>query len=114
MPPTIVVLIQEDPLKSHRPAEALRIALGLSTGPNPLQIVLLDRAPLLLTEDASDSVDGEILERHLPVIQELGIPIIVPQGSHNEFSFDPGFTVSELPEEGIANSLSEAERVLIF
>ena len=42
----IVVLICEDPITSHRPVEALRIALGLSTGPNPITIVFMGKARL--------------------------------------------------------------------
>ena len=34
-----VVLLREDPMTSGRPVEGLRIALGLSTGNNPLTII---------------------------------------------------------------------------
>ena len=65
MPPSVVVVIREDPRKTHRAVEALRIALGLSTGENPMTVVLLDQAPLLISDDPEEIVDGEILEKYL-------------------------------------------------
>ena len=110
----IVVLIRDDPFQTHRPVEALRIALGLSTGSTPLTIVLLDKALILLTEDAIDVIDGEILERHLPVIQELKIPIVIPEGSQDQLSIDSEFTIRETSASGIASLLFESDRVLVF
>ena len=114
MPHKIVVLIRDDPSQTHRPVEALRIALGLSTGQNPLTIVLLDKARNLLTEDASDSIDGEILERHLPIIQELQIPIVIPEGSQKELPIDHSYSITEVSASGITSLLLEADRVLVF
>ncbi|RMH38115.1 MAG: hypothetical protein D6690_00880 [Nitrospirae bacterium] len=114
MAPEIVVVIIGNPRQSHRPAEAMRIALGLSTGPNPLKLVLLHDARLLLTEEAPDLVDGEILEKHLPVVQECQIPIIVPQGSKDEFVFEPGFAIREHSAQEIALLIFQGDRVLIF
>lgn len=111
---SILVLIQSNPLETHRPTEGLRIALGLSTGASSVTIVLLGRARMLLSEDTSDVVDSEILERHLPVIQELQLPIVVPEGSAEAFSFDPEFTIREVSLSGITSSLCEADRVLVF
>ena len=36
---SILVLIQSNPLKTHRPTEGLRIALGLSTGSASVTVV---------------------------------------------------------------------------
>jgi hypothetical protein len=47
LPANIVVVIQEDPRKSGRAVEALRIALGLGSGENPMTVVLPNQAPLL-------------------------------------------------------------------
>lgn len=111
---SLLVLIQSNPLETHRPTEGLRIALGLSTGASSVTIVLLGQARMLLSEDTSDVVDSEILERHLPVIQELQLPIVVPEGSTEAFSFDPEFVVREVSLSGITSSLCEADRVLVF
>jgi hypothetical protein len=114
MPLQIIILICEDPTKSHRPVEGLRIALGLSTGPNPLTIIVMGRARLLLTDEISEVIDSEILEKHIPVVQELDIKILLPTGSQNEFSFDPDFSISETPTSEIASLISQANRVLVF
>ena len=110
----LVVLIREDPSKTHRASEALRIALGLSTGPNPISIILLANARLLISEDAYDLPDGEILEKHLPVIKNLEIPIFIPIGSRETFSIDEEFTIQESSTSQMASLLGQADRVLTF
>ena len=114
MPLRIIILLCEDPTKTHRPVEGLRIALGLSTGPNPLTIVVIGKARVLLSEDLNDVIDLEILERHLPVIQELQIPFVLPEGSHKDYSLDPSFSISTTSTLEIAALISEANRVLVF
>jgi hypothetical protein len=112
--PSIVVVIREDPRKSGRAVEALRIALGLGTGENPLTVVLLDHAPLLLSEDPEDVVDAEILEKHVPVFKEFRIPFIVPSGAPERFSIDSDFNVRHASEPDIVAVISRADRVVAF
>lgn len=114
MPPSIVVVIGADPLKTHRPVEALRIALGLGAGENPLTVVLLGRAPLLLTEDTAEVLDAEILEKYLPSLKQLKVPFVVPLGAGRAFEFDPGFQVRESSSEDIAALVTSSDRVLAF
>lgn len=114
MPKQLVVLIREDPLKTHRASEAIRIALGLSTGPNPVSIILLDTARQLVSDNAYDLPDGEILEKHLPVIKSLEIPIIIPIGSRETIPIDEEFTIQESSPSQIASLLGQADRVLCF
>jgi hypothetical protein len=114
MPPSIVVVIREDPRKTHRSVEALRIALGLSTGENPMNVVLLGEAPLLISEDAEDAVDAEILEKYLPSFKGLKIPFTVPPGTGSRFDLDSDFKVSEASDEAIREMISWADRVLVF
>jgi hypothetical protein len=114
MPPSVIVVIREDPQKTHRPVEALRIALGLSTGGNPLSVVLLGQAPLLISESPEDIVDGEILEKYLPSFKQLKIPFVVPVGAGSRFDLDPGFEVVEQSEEAIRAAIDSSDRVLVF
>jgi len=114
MPPSVVLVIRTDPHKTHRPVEALRIALGLGAGENPLTVVLLDRAPMLLTQDTSEVVDGEILEKYLPSLKQLKIPFVVPLGAGAKFEFDPGFEVREASRGEIGALVSSSDRVLVF
>ena len=114
MPKQLVVLIREDPTQTHRASEAIRIALGLSTGPNPISIILLNNARQLVSEDAYDLPDGEILEKHLPVIKNLEIPIILPTGSRDTFSIDDEYTIQESSSSQIASFIEQADSVLAF
>ena len=114
MPKQLVVVIREDPTQTHRAAEAIRIALGLSTGPNPISIILLNNARQLVSEDAYDLPDGEILEKHLPVIKNLEIPIILPKGSRDTFSIDDEFTIQESSSSQIASFMTQADSILAF
>lgn len=114
MPPSIVVVIREDPRKTHRAVEALRIALGLGTGENPMTVVLLGQAPLLISEGVEDIVDGEILEKYLPSFKHLDIPFVVLPDTGSRFDLDPGFKVSEMTEEAIRSAVAGADRVLVF
>ena len=110
----LVVLIREDPSKTHRASEAIRIALGLSTGPNPISIVLLNNARQLVSKDAYDLPEGEILEKHLPVIKNLEIPIIIPTGSRETFPIDEEFAIQESSPSQMASLLGQADCVLTF
>jgi sulfur relay (sulfurtransferase) DsrF/TusC family protein len=114
MPPSIVVVIREDPRKTHRAVEALRIALGLGTGENPMTVVLLGQAPLLISDDAEDIMDGDILEKYLPSFKQLEISFTVLRGTGSRFSLDPDFKVTESSEEAIQSLIAAADRVLVF
>lgn len=114
MPFTIIVVIKQDPFVSHKAVEGLRIALGLSTGTSDISIILLGKARSLLTDDSVDVVDAEILEKHLPVIQDLEIPLFVPEGTSQSLSLDPRFTVSEISPSSLNTQIATANRVLVF
>ena len=110
----IIVVLREDPMTTGRPVEGLRIALGLSTGSIPLMIILLGKARILLTEDALDVKDAEILEKYLPVIQELELPLVIPQGSSKDYSIDPDFSVKEASISEINSYLLNADRAMVL
>ncbi|HJU04115.1 MAG TPA: hypothetical protein VJ692_03115 [Nitrospiraceae bacterium] len=114
MPLSIVVVIREDPKKTSRAVEALRIALGLATGANPLTIILLNEAPLLLSEETDDIVDGEILEKHGPVFKELKTPFVLLQGARTRIALDADFQTREASGEEIATLITSTDRVLVF
>ncbi|OQW30327.1 MAG: hypothetical protein A4E19_10500 [Nitrospira sp. SG-bin1] len=91
MAKNIAVVIQEDPRNTHRPVEALRIALGLAAGSHKTTVVLLGEAPRLLSEETDDIIDVDILEKYLPSIAQLDIPFLLEDKSdqillRNEFS----------------------------
>ncbi len=101
-------------METHRPAEGLRIALGLSTGLAALTVVFLGQARLLLTEEAGDVIDADILERHLPAVQELRLDLVVPEGSSDDFSLNGDFAIREMPKSDIVTMLLQANHSLVF
>lgn len=114
MAPSVVVVIREDPFVSAKPVEALRIALGLSTGENPLTVVLLNEAPRLLGEEQEDVVDGDILEKYLPSLKQLEIPFVLEEGETLYSTLDPEFRVREASRGDIGSLVSAGDRVLVF
>lgn len=111
----ILILIKSNPLKSHRPVEAIRIALGLASGELPVQIVLMNQAPLLLAEESEDLVDGELLPQYLPTLKEWGQTFYVEEESWKALKFDKtGYQVAPIPMSQIAQLVQQASRFMIF
>ena len=73
----VLVLISEDPRVSHRANEAMRIALGVVAGENPVRIVLTGPAVHLLDDDTDDLVDGDDIAKFRAALKKLGIPFHV-------------------------------------
>ncbi|KAF0214525.1 MAG: hypothetical protein FD174_4344 [Geobacteraceae bacterium] len=114
--PKIVVLIAVDPMKDHRAVEALRIALGLGSHNEgvDVSIVLSGRSPFLLAEDTSDIMDGEILEKHLPVFIEWGSSFAIAADAGVPLHYVQGCKTTPVSLSDIAANLELADRVLIF
>lgn len=113
-PRSVLVVVQGDPLKSHRPVEALRIALGLASGDAPVYVMLLDGAVRLLSHDLDDVVDGEILENYLPSLKDLSLPFLIPATLSGAYRLDDGFSIERVSLERLTAAVHTAERTLIF
>lgn len=113
MAKTVVVVIQEDPTKTHRPVEALRIALGLVAGSHSTTVVLLGEAIHLLSGDTEDIVDADILEKCLPSIHHLNVPFVLPRSADRSL-VDGKFYVRYESEDEIRSFVHSADRTLIF
>ena len=109
----VAVVIAEDPTKTHRPVEALRIALGLCAGDHETTIFLLGKAPLLLTDDTDDVVDVDILEKYRPSFQQLHVPFVVASGLPTQKFLD-GFSVTSKPTDEIRTLVQSLDRTLVF
>jgi len=77
----IIFLIRTNPLNSHRPAEAIRIAAGLGMGENSVEIIFSGESPRVMSPDEDDSIDIDIIEKFLPILKEWDIPMYVDKGS---------------------------------
>ncbi len=111
----VLVLVKTDPMVSHKPVEALRIALGFLSGELPVQIVLMNRAPILLGEDAEDAVDGELLMKYLPSFKELGQRFYVEEEAWKALRMEPeDYQVELIPMGRIAELIQQANRLVAF
>ena len=113
MSKNVAVVIQEDPRKTHRPVEALRIALGLTAGTHKTTIVLLGDSIHLLSEDNDDIVDRDILEQYLPSCEQLQIPFVL-ETSANQSLVRSEFTTSYVPDERIRSLVASMDRTIVF
>lgn len=113
MAKNIAVVIQEDPRKSHRPVEALRIALGLASGSHITTVVLLGEAVRLLGDETDDILDIEILEKYLPAIEQLEIPFIL-QDTPEQRSVRDEFSIRREADENISSFVRSMDCALVF
>lgn len=109
----IAVVIQEDPLKSHRPVEALRIALGLCAGDHETTVILLGKAPVLLTEDIDDVVDIDILEKYRPSFAQLSVPFLVESNCSLDGLLSD-FTVTKKSPHELRSFIQSVDYTLVF
>ena len=113
MAKNLAVVIQEDPRRSHRPVEALRIALGLASGSHMTTVVLLGEAVRLLGNETDDLHDGEILEKYLPAVERLEIPFILSDASHQTPVRDE-FSVRRENNETINSFVQSMDCAFVF
>ncbi len=113
MAKNIAVVIQEDPRKSHRPVEALRIALGLVSGSHMTTVVLLGEAIRLLGDETDDIFDVEILEKYLPAIEQLKIPFVL-QDAPGLIPIRTKFSIRRENNETISSFVRSMDCALVF
>jgi len=112
--PTLV-LISEDPRRSHRANEAMRIALGIVAGENEVRIVLSGPAVHLLDDDTDDLVDGDDIAKFRAALRNLGVPFHVegPPPAPAGWNGD-GHPVVPVTSAEVAAMLPRATRFLVF
>ncbi|UCE18539.1 MAG: hypothetical protein JSV84_17080 [Gemmatimonadota bacterium] len=113
----IAIVIRSNPIESHRPAEALRVAIGLSGGePEKINIILIDSAPALLYHDPWDLEDGETFEQHLDAMLEYGMifnveeSYVQQEGGPEETDFE----VKIVSVEDVSKLIAQSSKVLVF
>lgn len=113
MSKNIAVVIQEDPRTTHRPVEALRIALGLVAGTHNTTVILIGEAVRLLGDDTDDIIDLDILEKYLPSIEQLEIPFILPK-TFDCSLLSSAFAVQCASENEVAAVIQSMDCTLVF
>ena len=75
-------IINSDPRRSHRAAEAVRIAAGVGVWKKvEVTICLCEAAALTLSEAAGEFAGGEELPAHWALIAEWGRPVFIETGA---------------------------------
>lgn len=75
---SVLIVVTSDPSTSGSPAEATRIAAGLSTHERlAVTVCLCGAAAQILREDHADLVDGDHFPQYLPVLAESGTILIL-------------------------------------
>lgn len=113
MAKNIAVVIQEDPRKTHRPVEALRIALGLASGSHATTVILLGEAARLLGDETDDILDVEILEKYLPAIEQLEIHFIL-QNTPDQRAIRDSFSIRRENDQAINSFVQSMDCALVF
>ncbi len=81
MKPSLLIMVESDPRRSPRPAEAIRIAAGVGAWKKTeVTVCLRGPAVLALGEFTDDLVDEDNFVRYLPIIREWGRPVYVQEG----------------------------------
>jgi len=79
---TVLFIIDSDPRLSGRPAEAARIAAGVSVwGKVEVVLYLRTAAVAMLAQETGELVDEESFRNYLPILGESGRPIYVEKGA---------------------------------
>jgi len=82
MTPGVLFIITSDPRTSSRPAEAVRIAAGVSAWRSvAVTVYLRGAAVLALSEFPDDLADGGNFSRYLPLVRESGGLICAQRGA---------------------------------
>ena len=112
---TIIVIIKTDPFSSPRGVEAIRMALGLGSGNNRVEIILLGKAPFLIWEATDELKDVETLEKYLPQLDDPGHPFYLTESFRADNpEFRPTVATRELSPGLIAQKIASGDRFLIF
>jgi hypothetical protein len=111
---TILVAIREDPERSPRPAEALRLAVGLRMGDEAVELLLTGPGARVLADDASGFADADVLERHREALARAGQLFRVAEDALIEHPPSPAFHAEPMSEEGTARLLAAAGRHILF
>lgn len=78
----LLIVVTSDPRVSARPAEAIRIAAGISASKNlQLGVYLHGPATLAVGSETEDLVDSENFERYLPSLFEVPNRVMLQAGS---------------------------------
>ena len=112
---SVLIVVNGDPRSSARPAEAVRIAAGLSTNERlAVTLCLCGAAALAAGEYSVELMDGDHFIRYLPVLAEAGQPVLV-QADSSDFGTDSSSVPVHLISKSELDEITaSSERVLRY
>ena len=112
----LLIIVTSDPRNSARPAEAIRIAAGVSAARNvKTGVYLHGPAVLALGSGNEDLVDSENFDRYLPLLFETPQRIMVQAGSPFAAGSGPDLgPVESIDERRLAAMIGGSASVLRF
>ena len=116
MKPNLLLIIATDPRTSHRPAEAIRIAAGVSAWKKVnIRIYLRDPAVRALSEITDTLVDEDIFLDYLSSVTSLENPIYIQKGSPQLAGMGkPTLSHEEISEAQLAELAAKCTSVVRF
>ena len=113
---SVLIIVSGDPRINARPAEAVRIAAGLSAnGRLDVTLCLRGASALALGGDSEDFLDGDHLTRYLPVVAEGGRIVTAPASpGEPPISEPPAVPTRALTQEELEHLVASSDRILRF
>ena len=113
---SVLIIIESDPRRNGRAAEAVRIAAGVGAWRKvDVAVYLREAAVLALGEHAQELVDGENYARYLPLLEEMGKPVYAQKGAAALGKLgQPTVRVEEITDVQLAGMAAARDCVLRF
>lgn len=113
---SVLIIVTGDPRISARPAEAVRIAAGLSAnGRLDVTLCLGGASAQALGGEVDDLVDGDHFTRYLPVVAEGGRIVTAPSNSDEPMIPEPPVVPARsITQEELAHLVASSDRILRF
>lgn len=113
---SVLIIVTGDPRISTRPAEAVRIAAGLSAnGRLDVTLCLRGASARALGCESEDFIDGDHFTRYLPVVAESGRVVTAPAGpGEPPISEPPVVPTRKLTQEELQHLVASSDRILRF
>jgi hypothetical protein len=110
-----LVLIQSNPFESHQPAEAIRIALGLVSGENQVEVILFGKAVSVLFEDLENLKDGDTLNKFLPSLKDQLKTFYVERSALDGLQpADSDYSITPVSLDETGDLMAKADRFIVF
>jgi hypothetical protein len=105
-------ILTADPRTSHRPAEAVRIAVGLMAWQKVNPILYLEGpAANILSDDTDDFIDAEIYRQHLAAVVESQGHVYLAE---NSAPLTSSLRAQPISSRALAELAAQASSVLHF